>query len=73
MSKVKWQYTEERKLFGKTVVFQARTTRSEIIVRGKIKDSNPLLWIEVGMPKFLGLIGATDQCAIEAQEKDFLP
>lgn len=72
-TKIKWQHREERKQFGKTVVYQARSARSEIIVQGEIKDSNPRLWIEIGMPKVFGLLGATDQTAIEAKLDDFKP
>lgn len=68
-----WGYTTEKTQFGKTIVYRARISRSEIIVQGEIKDSNPRLWTEVGMPKAFGLFGAVDQAALEAKETDFRP
>lgn len=68
---VKWQYTEERHQFNKTIVYRALRTRSEIIVQGEIKDSNPKLWIEVSVPKVFGFRWAVDKCAVESLERDF--
>lgn len=67
MAKEKWQFSE---VIGKRRVY-ARATRSEIVVRVE-NDGDTTKYAEMGYPKWMGVVSAAHQAAVEVNDSQIV-